>query len=281
VSRPQAAPIRPLGAAEILDGAVRLVRDNARAALTISVPFAVARAALDGLLQYAAIEANNAAVLTLIGGLLVAVALGTVLGGLLAPLFSSALMGARMSAGESARQVGARMAWRLAGLGVVVTIAQGAGLIACGVGGVYLWGVWAVAAPAMALERTTVGGALGRSRHLVKGTFWRVWGIRALGWVLTSVLGFFVQLPFQLVAVSVTGSDPFVPSGGIVHPGLYVTILSVGVLLSGAVVAPIASAVDVLLYTDLRMRKEGMDIVLALPPRPEPTGMGRPAVTAW
>jgi hypothetical protein len=281
MSRPRPAPMRPLGAAEILDGAVRLVRDNVRATLTIAVPFAVARAALEALLQYGAFHSTSAAVLTLIGGLLISVALGTVLSGLLAPLFSSALVGARLSAGESVRQVGARTGWRLIGLALIVTVAEGAGLVACLAGGIYLWGVWAVAAPAMVLERTTVGGALGRSRHLVRGTFWRVWGLRALGWVLTSVLNFFVTLPFQLLAGYVTGSDLLEPSNGIAHQGLYVTIVAVGTLLAGAVVGPIASAIDVLLYTDLRMRKEGMDIALALPPRPEPTGTGEPAVTAW
>lgn len=281
MTRPRPAPISPLGVAEILDGAVRLVRGNGRAVLTIAVPFAVARAALGALLQYAAIEATSAQVLTIIGGLLIAVALGTVQSGLLAPLFSSDLVGTRLTAAQSARRVGGRTVWRLAVLGLVVTIAEGAGLLAFAVGGVYLWGAWAVSAPALVLERTTVRGALVRSRCLVAGTFWRVWGIRALGWVLTTVLGFFIALPFQLVAGYLTGADLFDASSDITHPALYVTILAVGALVSGALVAPISSAVDVLLYTDLRMRKEGMDIVLALPPRPEPTGTGRPAVTAW
>ncbi|MFN2560970.1 MAG: hypothetical protein ABR571_06715 [Jatrophihabitans sp.] len=278
MTHPRPAPIRPLGVGEILDGAVRLVRDNARGTLTISVPFAIARAGLAALLQYAAIEATTAQTLTVIGGLLLGVALGTVLTGLLAPLFSSALLGARMTAGQAVRRVGGRAAWRLAVLALLVTVAEGVGLVAFGVGGVYLWGIWAVAAPALVLERTTVRGALSRTRRLVEGTFWRVWGIRALGWVLTTVLGFFIALPFELLAGYVTGANLFDPAGGVTHPGLYVTIVAVGSLLSGVIVAPIAAAVDVLLYTDLRMRKEGMDIVLALPPW-QPQAV--PPVTAW
>jgi hypothetical protein len=275
------APIRPLGVAEILDGAVRLVRGNARAVMSIAVPFAVARTALAALLQYAEIEGSGAQVLTLLGTLLIGLALGTVLAGLLAPLFSSALIGRRIGAAESLRRVGARSVWRLVVLGLVVTVAQGAGLVALGAGGIYLWGVWVAAAPVLVLERTTVRGALGRSLHLVDGTFWRVWGVRALGWVLTTVLGFFLALPFELLAVYVTGADLFDTSGGITHPALYVSIVSVGSLLSAAVVGPISSAVEVLLYTDLRMRKEGMDIVLGLPSRPQPGGPAPSAVTAW
>jgi hypothetical protein len=278
MTHPRPAPIRPLGVAEILDGAVRLLRDNARAALTITVPFAVARAALAALLQYAAIRATTGQALTVIGGLLLGVVLGTVLTGLLAPLFSSALLGGRMTAGQAVRRVGGRAAWRLVVLAVLVTVAEGAGLVAFGAGGVFLWGVWAVAAPALVLERTTVRAALSRSRRLVEGTFWRVWGIRALGWVLTTVLGFFVALPFELLAAYVSGAKLLDPTGGVTHPAVYVTIVAVGSLLSGAIVTPISSAVDVLLYTDLRMRKEGMDIVLALPPRPAPAGQ---SVTAW
>lgn len=278
MTHPRAVPIRPLGVAEILDGAVRLVRDNARAVVTISVPFAVARAAVAGLLQYAAIEATTGQALTVIGGLLLGVALGTALTGLLAPLFSSALLGARMRAGQAMRRVGGRAAWRLVVLALLVTVAEGTAVVAFGVGGVYLWGIWAVAAPALVLERTTVRGALSRSRRLVEGTFWRVWGIRALGWVLTTVLGFFIALPFQVLAGYLTGAKLLDPTGGVTHPALYVTILAVGSLLSGVIVAPIAAAVDVLLYTDLRMRKEGMDIVLALPP--PPVEAGRP-VAAW
>jgi hypothetical protein len=51
--------------------------------------------------------------------------------------------------------------------------------------------------------------------------------------------------------------------------------------LGGIVLGPIAAAIDVLIYTDLRMRKEGMDIVMALPPAPPVGSAQRPAVTAW
>jgi hypothetical protein len=276
MTRPRPVPLRPLGVAEILDGAVRLVRGNARAAISIAVPFAVARAVLGGLLQYAAI-AKSAQVITLLGGLLLGVALGTLLNGLLAPLFSSDLLGARLSARESVRRAGGRTAWRLAVLAVVVTVVEGAGIVALVAGGVFLWGAWAVAAPALVLERTTVRGGLRRSWHLVRGTFWRVWGVRALGWLLTTVLAFFVTLPFDALAAYLTDANLFRTSGGgITHPGLYVTITAIGTLVSGALISPISAAVDVLLYTDLRMRKEGMDIVVALPPLAD----GQPA-GAW
>ena len=63
--------------------------------------------------------------------------------------------------------------------------------------------------------------------------------------------------------------------------GLYVAILAIGQLISSALLAPVTSAIDVLLYTDLRMRKEGMDIVLGLPTQPVAAAAGPTAVSAW
>lgn len=269
--------LRPLGVAEILDGAVRLVRHNGRAVLSVSVPFAVVTTGLSALFQYATLESRDALTFGALGGLVLRAGLGAVLTGLLAPLFSSSLLGTRLTAGQSLRRVG-RAAWSLLGLGLVVTVAEGAGLFALLVLGVWLWGIWAVAAPALALERTGVFGALGRSRTLVSGRFWRTWGVRALGYLLTSVLGLFIAIPFEVVAAVVSDSNPFDTAGGVSHPAVFVAILAAGTLISNALLAPVASAIDVLLYSDLRMRREGMDIVLGLPPAP---GVAQAPVSAW
>jgi len=157
----------------------------------------------------------------------------------------------------------------------------GAGLVACIVGGVWLWGAWAVAAPAFALERVGVFAALGRSVALVKRSFWRVWGIRALGWLLVYILTQLIALPFALLALWLSDVDPLSTTTTAAHAGLYVAVIAVGNLLASAVLAPVASAIDVLLYTDLRMRKEGMDIVLSLPAEATVVTAGPPAVTAW
>jgi hypothetical protein len=280
MTRPRPAPIRPLGVAEILDEAVRLVRRNLRAVLVVSVPFAIVQAGLAALLQYATIDPTNVATVGVLGTLLVGLALGTVLTGLLAPLFSIDLLGTRISARESVQRVGRRI-WALILLAVVVTVAEGAGLVALVVGGVWLWGLWAVAAPALVLEGTGMRDALSRSLRLVRGTFWRAWGIRALGWLLVTVLRLFIGLPFEALAAWVTGSDLLGNNPSISSPAVYVAIVAVGAVVSGALLTPISAAIDVLLYTDLRMRKEGMDIVLALPPLPDVPDAGRPAVSAW
>src|SRR5919204_650674 len=111
------APLRPLGVAEILDGAVRLLWRNARAALAVSVPFAVVRAGLGAGVTYAALDSQDALTLGTIGTLLLAITFGTLVAGLLAPMFSSDLLGTQIAARESLRR-GGRRVWGVIVLGI-------------------------------------------------------------------------------------------------------------------------------------------------------------------
>jgi hypothetical protein len=274
-----AAPLRPLGLGEILDGAVRLARRNARSVLLVSVPYALVATLATALLQYGAINSQDATTLAAAGTLIVTAGLGAVLAGLLAPLYSSDLLGRPITLAQSLHRVG-RRAVPLFALGLIIAISEGVGLIACLVGGVWLWGIWAVAAPALSLERVGIRAALGRSRALVNRSFWRVWGIRALGWFLVYVLTQLISLPFQLIAAEVTGVHLLETDPQTTNAGLFVAIISAGQLIASALLAPVFAGIDVLLYTDLRMRKEGMDIVLGLPPEPAPTPVP-PTVSAW
>lgn len=274
------APLRPLGVAEILDGAVRLARRNARSVLIVSVPYALVATVATALLQYGALEAQDAATAAALGTLVLTAGLATVLTGLLAPLYTSDLLGVRSTTGDSLRRVG-RRALPLLLLGLVISLGEGAGLLACLVGGVWLWGIWAVAAPAFVLERAGVRAALGRSRALVAGSFWRVWGIRALGWLLTYILSQLIVVPFDALAAALTDVNPLDTSARAASAGMYVAIVAGGQLISSALLSPVTAAIDVLLYTDLRMRKEGMDIVLGLPARPEPSPATRSGISAW
>lgn len=275
-----AAPLRPLGLGELLDGAVRLARRNARSVLAVSVPYALVATLASALLEYGTINSQDATTLVAGGTLLISAALGAVLTGLLAPLYSSDLLGHRITIGESVGRVG-RRGVPLFLLGLLMAISEGIGLVACVVGGVWLWGIWAVAAPTFALEQVGIRAALGRSRALVNRTFWRVWGIRALGWFVTYVLTQLIVLPFVLLAAELTDVDLLDSNPHTTNAALYVAIASAGQLIAAALLAPVTSAIDVLLYTDLRIRKEGMDIVLGLPAGPAPVPAGPSPVSAW
>lgn len=257
-------PLRPLGAAEILDGAVRGVRRNFRAVAAIAVPFALVQSAAGALLILALSHSSPLNSLVLLGGQAIALAVGTVRTGVLAPVFAEDLFGRRVVAGAAVRELGRRW-FPLVLIAVVATIAEVGGLLPFAVLGVWLWGVWAVVAPALVLERTTLGRAFGRSFALVRDNFWRTWGIRALGWVLTTVLGALIVIPFEVIALLVTDTDPGDSAASIGNVGVFVTIVAVGTLLQAIVLGPVTSAIETLLYVDLRMRREGMDLVLELP----------------
>jgi len=262
--------LRPLGLAEILDGSFRVIRRNPGATLGLSAVLAVIRVAVTAGLQLGAYRFLSTVQLELVGTLLISAALGTVLTGLLTLVVTQDVLGVRISTREVLTRLRGR-AWALLGLALVITVLESLALLPLLVLGVWLWGLWAVAVPVLMVERSTVRGALSRSRRLVSGLWWRVWGIRALGFLLASLLGALVTVPFILLASLVTGSG-FTASG--VNSGVpvaYVLIISVGSVLSSTLTSPIRAGIDALLYLDLRMRREGLDIVLhsqASPVRP-------------
>jgi hypothetical protein len=94
------------------------------------------------------------------------------------------------------------------------------------------------------------------------------------------VLAFFIAIPFEVLAALVSDFNPLDTSGGnLSYPSLFVWISSIGGLAAALLVGPVSAAIDALLYVDLRMRREGLDIVLALPPDPS---VDQPAaVSAW
>jgi hypothetical protein len=80
----------------------------------------------------------------------------------------------------------------LAGLGVV------GGIVLFVVPGLYLLTIWAVIAPAIVLERRPVFDAFGRSRHLVSGNGWSVFGAVLSAFLITVV----AAMVFGAIAVS-------------------------------------------------------------------------------
>ncbi|MBE7190021.1 hypothetical protein [Jatrophihabitans endophyticus] len=277
-----AVPLRPLGVAEVLDGAVRLVRRNPRAAFGFALPVAVVQAALVAVVLTTTYSAPALSTVSELLRLLVSLSAGTVLAGLFAPVVVSDVLGRPIPAGEAWRRSrGARGVLLLVVLGVVVALAETLGLVLALVGGIWLWGAWAVAGPALTVEGLGPVAAVRRSFRLTSPRFWRVWGVRALGSVVTEVLGLLVTLPFSALAAYV-GSVGFGQStGDITHPALFVTLTALGQLLAVALVAPIGASIDGLIYVDLRMRVEGLDLVVAAPSSPPSPAPAPMPVSAW
>ena len=272
--RPGCVPLRPLGLGDILDGAFKATRRNPRVMLGLSAGFAFVQVLLTTLVSLFvfanladARSDGNIALGPLLGSeglqlltLFISFLLGAVLTGMLTVVVTQDVLGRRVDARAVWVQVRPRLG-TLIGLALVTTVLEFLGLLPCLVLGVWLWGMWAVAVPACMVERTGIRAALRRSWQLVSGTFWRVWGIRALGYLVLQVVSQLIALPFFVIGVVGGGGfETLVDPTG--TPVAMLLLINLGALIAATLVAPVRAAIDALLYVDLRMRKEGLDIVL-------------------
>ncbi|OKI15320.1 hypothetical protein A6A08_11245 [Nocardiopsis sp. TSRI0078] len=144
-------------------------------------------------------------------------------------------------------------------VGVAVIIAA----VVLGFGGGIALAAWIYvriyfAMPVVVLERLGVGGALARSWRLTQGSWWRVFGIVLLATVLIGFVGSLLSTPFSIVAVIPSFAAPGETWAAVVAGA----VIYVGEVLVSSVTAPFTVGVATLLYVDLRMRREGLDLRL-------------------
>ncbi|MGG7463912.1 hypothetical protein [Plantibacter sp. YIM 135347] len=161
------------------------------------------------------------------------------------------------------------------GIGFAFTTLGDAGIVLAvltGIAGVlvliaaYVWiGTKISLAPSIiVLERSGVFPALKRSWQLTDRFFWRTFGIQFLVASVVSVVSQVVVLPVSLLSSFVpfffigTGDEQVMIIATIVGQGLTMLVSVV----IGAVTIVITGSVASVIYIDLRMRKEGLDIDL-------------------
>ncbi|MFI6085811.1 hypothetical protein ACIBBB_33560 [Streptomyces sp. NPDC051217] len=148
------------------------------------------------------------------------------------------------------------------GAGVVLTMLGG---LAAAVVLIWLMVSFSLASPALMLERQGIVASMRRSAKLVKGTWWRIFGILLLTMLLTFVVSMIIAVPFSLVAMAVDGdgvSGLFSETGpDFGWPFLIIT--GIGTVISTSITLPISAGVSVLLYVDQRIRREALDLELA------------------
>jgi hypothetical protein len=106
--------------------------------------------------------------------------------------------------------------------------------------------------------RVGVWGALRRSWQLVKGKFWRVFGILLFGGLVVQIIGYALQFGITSLVLTV-GS--WADSNGATVVTVIVSV-AVGIFTLMTLIASLAfmSAVQALIYLDLRVRREGLDL---------------------
>lgn len=117
---------------------------------------------------------------------------------------------------------------------------------------------------AIVVERRSIVDAIRRSWRLTIGHFWRILGITLLVSVILSVALQIVSLPISFLtpfaSILVNPNDSLEASLAVM---LVLTVLSFALLAVATAVTLVAqSAVPALLYLDVRMRSEGLDLEL-------------------
>ena len=208
--------------------------------------------------------------------------------GLLTAVIGRSVLGHRISAGEAwhialprlPALLGTTLLAGLAYIGpwaglIIVLIVLGIGgapvaaVIVVGVfGGIaalvldaWFWAMFSMSAATVVLERLGPGQALARSWRLVRRSFWRVFGILLLAWLIVFVASSVLRIPFTVISAAFSTSSA--PLAQAIRPSVASLIIgAIGGIIAGAITQPIWAGVTVLLYVDLRMRREGLDLVL-------------------
>ena len=116
---------------------------------------------------------------------------------------------------------------------------------------IWLGVAWSVAFPVLIAEGQRGTGALRRAFHLVRGRWWPTFGALLLAFMFQFFLGLVLGIPLGiLTANSNTGST------------LAIVLTSLVSIVSSVITTPFMAAVLVLIYFDLRVRKEGFDLEL-------------------
>jgi hypothetical protein len=152
-------------------------------------------------------------------------------------------------------------------------------LAAVGLGGglllvppaVWLWVLFSLAPAVAVFESAGPVRALRRSARLVKGSWWRIFGITLLVWAMAMVAGSVIQMPFSLLGMfsmvpgmNVDGMDgEAAVTQLLLSVGGYALITMLGGFISQILVTFFPQLATGLLYVDQRIRREDLAPALA------------------
>ncbi|MFG2623468.1 hypothetical protein [Streptomyces sp. NPDC048473] len=133
----------------------------------------------------------------------------------------------------------------------------------------WLWVKFSLAPSAVVFEGQRPVAALRRSSQLVRGDWWRIFGVSLLAFAMAAVANYIIQIPFSFLGLfsgiiggSTLDDDPN-PAAIVFAMSGYVVILVLGQLIGQLVSATFPQLVTGLLYVDRRMRTENLGPVLA------------------
>ncbi|MFD3607303.1 hypothetical protein ACFWXA_04420 [Streptomyces atroolivaceus] len=155
---------------------------------------------------------------------------------------------------------------------------------------VWLWIKVCLAPAVVVFERQRPVAALRRSSQLVRGDWWRIFGITLLAGLMAAVAGYVIQMPFSIlglfpgmIGTASLDEDPSAAAVMVAMSGYLIATL-LGQMVSQIISTTFPQLVTGLLYVDRRIRTEDLGPVLAEaagvpaqgPYPPPPYGGGAP-----
>ncbi len=294
--------MQPMSFTDILDGMFTFYRSHFRLFMGIAVVYLVVGFCIDQIYMYLLVENGMMGVLTLpfyhLFGIFL---LSLFVGGALIYASAHAFLNREITAGDALKQTlqrflplfGSTLLWVLVISVPFIAIIVLPFFIFLGgqIGSVMFWvlvilGTFIIGIPfsiyfgvrlglyalPVLFEKTSATKALKRSTELVKGSWWRVFGIMLAIFLLTLMIAFILQTSFWAIFNSIIGptvaEEPtfeetirlfFAPTP--VDIGWFAYAVRNFVTLSiGALLMPIGSIGSALLYFDMRIRKEAYDL---------------------
>ena len=266
---PPTITLRPMTVADILDGGFAVVKARPRRILGLTAAFVVPTQLLVALLQRDALEdtglveffsrdptvSNEQVTGNDLAAQYLALAIGIVVPAIALVCIAAAIghlvgqwvMGRDAPAGEMAGVIGRRW-WALLGSFVVVKLAEAGSLLGCYIGLLFVMPLFVVVAPVIGVEGGGGMEAIRRSVRLVRPRYFPVMGVALLMGIVATLLSYALSA---------------VPQAIVGWSGDWWPLLTVGGIVSEIVVMPFVAAATVLLYFDLRVRTEGLDIEMA------------------
>jgi hypothetical protein len=145
--------------------------------------------------------------------------------------------------------------------GVVLAVLGGLGAFL-----IALWLIirFSLASPALMLEKQSITKSMSRSAKLVRGSWWRIFGIQLLAGIIANIVAAIIVLPFTFLAAALSGDG----IGGFLNGTgdlgwTFLIVSGIGSVIGSMITFPITAGVTVLLYIDQRIRREALDLELA------------------
>ncbi|WP_231505255.1 glycerophosphoryl diester phosphodiesterase membrane domain-containing protein [Cellulomonas sp. URHE0023] len=300
--QPGIIPLRPIGLGEIYDGAFRAIRANPKVMFGMSAIVVTIAVALQSLISWyveglvstqftdlaaeldpqgvAGLDSTLSAMVGELSGLPITALATTVLTGLLIVSVSRSVLGQVVTVREVLK--GGRV-WLVVGFSLLLTLIVSL-VLGLGVGVVTLLGAsgnlgigillgvlgliayviatfWVsvrtlLVAPALMLEGKGFWSTIRRAWRLTRGVFWRLFGIWLLTNILANIITAIFTVPAQMFGQLFLGDTAGRSFASIAVNG-------VANVIALTLATTFVAAVTALLYVDVRMRREGLDVELA------------------